>query len=146
MATAVSLTEIRAHLSRRAPAIAFSAAVGVLASARLAAPPPRTLDGLAELLGRSISGEVRPGDIAWDRNRGDVAEALLARRLVFLATPNHGTMRDVFRARVRVTPEGQPVDALDVKNLTRTPLGDEAGLEIRDTTVIFATTAFGLVQ
>lgn len=146
MAAAVSASEIRAHVSRRGRVIAFGTALGVLASARLAAPPPRTLEGLATLLGRAVAGDVRPSDIAWEPTRGVVAEALFGRRLLFLATSESSAMHDVFRARVRVTAEGQPVDALDVRNLTRTPLGDEAGLEIRGNKAIFATTAFGKVQ
>jgi hypothetical protein len=146
MAAVLSASEIRAHVSRRARVIALGMTVGAAATVRLAAPPPRTLDGLATLLGRAVSGDVRPSDIVWEPTRGVVAEALFGRRLLFLATSDHGAMHDVFRARVRLTAEGQPIDATDVRNLTRTPLGDEAGLEIRGDTAIFATTAYGQVQ
>jgi hypothetical protein len=77
-------------------------------------------------------------------------DALLGRRVLFLAAPNGQApgqgARDLYRARVRVSPEGQPIDVRGLSNLTETPLGDEAGLEVRGRSAAFATTAFGRVQ
>src|ERR1044071_835006 len=100
MSVVVSASEIRAHLSRRSRVIGLATALGVLASARTAAPPPRTLDGLAALLGNAVSGSVRSSDIAWEPPRGVVTEAVFGRRVLFLATNEGGASHDLFRASV----------------------------------------------
>jgi hypothetical protein len=98
------------------------------------------------MLGRRAQGRVDSKDVAWEPGRGLVTESLCGRRVLFLAAHGPSGERDLYRALVRVTPEGQPVEAVEVTNLTETPLGDDAGLEVRGHSAAFATTAFGRVQ
>src|SRR5262249_7249336 len=57
-----------------------------------------------------------------------------------------GAPRDVYRARVRLTPEGRPLDVADVHDLTQTPLGDDHALVIDGARAAFATFAYGQEQ
>jgi hypothetical protein len=98
------------------------------------------------MLSRAAHGAVDPKDIAWEPGRGLLTESLLGRRVLFLAAHGPSGERDLYRVLVRVTPEGQPIEAAGVTNLTETPLGDDAGLEVRGQAAAFATTAFGRVQ
>ena len=98
------------------------------------------------MLGAAAHGLVRPEDVVWEPSRGPFLEMLFGRRILFLArTGEHGE-RDVCRARVRLTTEGQPIEALGLRNITETPLGDDSGIESNGNTVVFATSAFGRVQ
>lgn len=137
---------IGAYLRSRRRAAGLATAIAAVASLARPAPPPRSLEGLASLLGRAANGVVDPGEVKWEPSRGPLGDALLGRRVLFLAAPRKGAERDVFRARVRVSVEGQPIDVGDLRNVTETPLGDDAALEIRGSTAAFATTAYQRVQ
>jgi hypothetical protein len=136
----------RAHFQRQRRILLLTGSLAAIARALGPSPPPRTVEGLALSLGRAVGGTVLPSDIAWEPARGIVSEALFGRRLLFLAAPRPGAPRDLYRARVRVTAEGKPIDVRGVHDLTETPLGDESGLDLRGRTAAFATTAFGGVQ
>jgi hypothetical protein len=70
----------------------------------------------------------------------------VGRRAVFLAvTPGEDT-RDVWRAHVRLSPEGSVLEIGDARDLTNTPLGDDHELVIHGTHVAFATRAYGREQ
>jgi hypothetical protein len=134
------------HLRHRVRAVGLTALVAAGVALARPAPPPRTLEGLALLLSGSAHGAVGVADVVWEPGRGVPAEALLGRRVLFLAATGPGGARDLFRAQVRLSAEGQPIEATGLRNITETPLGDDAGLEVRGSTAVFATTAFGRVQ
>src|SRR5262252_4616510 len=125
------MTAMGAYLGSRIRALGLVTGVALAASFARPAPPPRTLEGLAELLGTAAKGTVRPGEVKWEPTRGVLADALFGRRVLFLCAPSPGRERDVYRARVRLSLEGQPIEAVELRNITATPLGDDAGLEIR---------------
>jgi hypothetical protein len=135
-----------AHLRARVRAASAAAALGLLVAFSRPSPPARTLAALADMLGRSVHGVVRPSDVSWEPGSGFLSEALLGRRVLFLAAAGPDAARDVYRARVRVSAEGQPIDVAALHDLTETPLADESGLDLRGNTAVFATTAFGRVQ
>jgi hypothetical protein len=122
------------------------------------APPPRTLEGLAAMLGHSIGGTVLPTDIAWEPSPGILAELFWGRHVLFLGRAeglengraasgaSAESARDLYRARVRVTLEGRPVTIEGVNNLTGTPLGDEQKLVIRGDKAAFATSSYGKIE
>jgi hypothetical protein len=140
------MTAMGAFIRSRLRAAGLLAAIGAGAALARSVPPARTLDGLASLLGHAVHGVVAPEGVKWEPSRGALADALLGRRVLFLAAPSAGKERDVYRARVRVSLEGQPVDVAGVRNITETPLGDDAALEVRGSTAAFATTAYERVQ
>jgi hypothetical protein len=109
------------------------------------APPPRTIEGLAALLGQATSGAVLPVDVAWEPSPGVVIEFFWGRRVLFLSSVG-GAPRDLYRARVRVTLEGRPVSIAGVHNLTATPVGDEQKLTIREGRAAFATASSGAIE
>jgi hypothetical protein len=75
-----------------------------------------------------------------------LSDFVVGRRAVFLAyTPGEDT-RDVWRARVRLSPEGSVLDVGDARDLTNTPLGDDHELVIHGTHAAFATRAYGQEQ
>jgi hypothetical protein len=140
------MTAMGVYLGSRIRALGLFTVVATAVSFARPAPPPRTLEGLADLLAGAAKGAVVPGEVQWEPSRGVLADALLGRRVLFLCAPSTGRERDVYRARVRLSLEGQPIEVTGLRNITETPLGDDAGLEIRGTMAAFATTAYERVQ
>ena len=132
----------------RQRAVLLTLALGVALVVRCSSdrPPERTLEGLAQLLGDATSTVVDPADVRWEPSPGFLTETFWGRRVVFLGAKKHGAPRDVYRAWVRVTLDGKPIAVRRTRNLTDTPLGDDAGLEVRGSTAAFATVAFGSIQ
>ena len=109
--------------------------------------PGRDLDALAESLGSAAEdAHVAPEDLRWEPSRGALGDLLFGRRLLFLARGKQDETHDVWRARVRVTPDGSVIDVADVRDLTNTPLGDDHALVLRGTRAAFATRAYGQEQ
>jgi hypothetical protein len=75
-----------------------------------------------------------------------MSDAAYGRWVLFVARGAGDDARDVWRARVRVSPEGAAVEVLDPHDLTNTPLGDEHALVVRGTHAAFATRAYGQEQ
>ncbi|HYQ17923.1 MAG TPA: hypothetical protein VEQ58_19255 [Polyangiaceae bacterium] len=102
--------------------------------------------GLSEALGRATGGVVDDHDIAWEDSPGFWTETFVGRHLLFLSRQGAAAPRDLYRARARVTRGGQVIEVRDVRNLTDTPQGDDAGLEARGERASFATLAYGKIQ
>ena len=98
------------------------------------------------MLAGAIDGAVKPEEMIWEQSPGVLEELLLGRRVLFLGASHSGAARDLYRARVRVTPDGQPLSVSTVRNVTDTPVGDDAALEARGEHATFATLAFGRIQ
>ena len=130
-------------------ALAF-AALSALVAARRGSAPGRELDALATALGRAASGggavTVEGADIRWEPSSGVVEDAVLGRRVLFLAKAAGEETRDVWRARVRVSPEGDVLEILGAHDLTNTPLGDDHALVVAGTRAAYATRAYGQEQ
>lgn len=74
--------------------------------------------------------------------------ALVGAHVLFTASDRAGAPRDVWRAQVRVTPEGRLLTMRGPVNLTQSAIGDDGPLvtESGGTRVAFVTRAFGQVQ
>jgi len=131
---------------RRWLLIGFVALVAAASRVGAPKPPERSVEGLAELLGGAIGGVVKPDEMIWEQSPGAFEELLLGRRVLFLGATKAGGARDVYRARVRVTFDGQPLSVSAVRNVTDTPVGDDAALEAHGDRATFATLAFGRIQ
>jgi hypothetical protein len=127
--------------------VLVGAALGALASGRESVVPGRDLHSLAQALGHAAGGAlVDERDIRWEPSRGAVGDLLLGRRALYLARPAPDEPRDVWRSRVRVTPDGAAIQVVDALDLTNTPLGDDHELVVRGTRAGFATRAYGQEQ
>jgi hypothetical protein len=137
------------RLKARLPLVAAFAVAAVAGRACAPAPPARTIEGVALMLGASVHGSVRPGDFVWERPEGVLWEGVFGRNVLFLASETPGGPRDVYRARVRVSLEGHPIDVRAVHNLTATPLGDDLALTADGPYAAhhaaFASTAYGRI-
>jgi hypothetical protein len=129
------------------------AAVGGVAALAAAAgaighpAPGRDLEGLAAALARAAGGgRVAPATIRWEPTEGTLGDATLGRWALFVATSPGDDAGDVWRARVRVTPDGSVVEVADAYDLTSTPLGDDHQLVVNGTHAAFATRAYGQEQ
>jgi hypothetical protein len=124
------------------------AAVLVALAVRIKSPAPRerTVDGLAAMLGEAVGGVVQTNELVWESSQSFVSELLFGRHILFLASELPGGPRDVYRARVRLTLDGSPLDVTQVRNLTETPRGDDVALELNGSRAVFATLAFGRIQ
>jgi hypothetical protein len=137
---------LRSFFNQRVRLIAVAAGLGLGLRCASAAPPPQTLEGLAGMLGAASLTVVDPKDISWEPSPGLLSETFFGRRVLFLGRKKPGEPRDVYRARVRVTLDGKPIGVTQIRNITDTPLGDDAGLDVRGQSAVFATVAFGQIQ
>ncbi len=107
---------------------------------------PRDIDGVAANLGRVTNSTVLASELRWEEPESVVSDWLWGRRVIFRGVdskdPNLG---DIYRARVRLAPNGVPLGIIDAFNLTSTPLGDDFGLVTSGHRVAFATRALGQV-
>ncbi|MGH7284822.1 MAG: phosphodiester glycosidase family protein [Polyangiaceae bacterium] len=120
------------------------AALGVQAT--YGAAPPNDIDGLAASLGDAIGGVVAAKDVRWEPSEGLVADYTEGRWALFLGAASAGAPRDVYRARVRLAPDGHPLTIGAVYNLTTTPLGDDHALTVDGDRAAFATYSYGQEQ
>jgi hypothetical protein len=133
-------------LSRGPVAVSF---VGLAAAAGMTRTeaPARDVGVLAAALGRAAGGaRVSPDDVRWGPTGGMLADAVFGRWALFLARAPGEDTRDVWRARVRVSPDGSAVDVGDAYDLTSTPIGDDHELVVKDDHAAFATRAYGQEQ
>ena len=108
--------------------------------------PRKDIVDLAGALSEATAGVVEPRDVRWEPSSGVVSDFVSGRWAIFLASDTKGGPRDVWRARVRLTPEGRPIGVADAHDLTGTPLGDDHALVVDGHRAAFATYAFGQEQ
>lgn len=124
--------------------------LAVLRFASTPRPPERDVDAIAAMLGQSVEGTVKPDDFVWEGRGGVLNDALLGRRVLFLAAkpsgPNAAPTNDLYRAEVRLTRGGRPIALRRVVNLTNTPRGHEHDLVAQGMHAAFATKVGSLIQ
>ncbi|MEO8874931.1 MAG: hypothetical protein ABI461_05025, partial [Polyangiaceae bacterium] len=145
------LSEPKTLLSRLLPAsasrILVAAGFAALAAQALrGAMPSNDIASVAAYLGDAMGGVVLPKDVHWEPSGGMVADYISGRWALFLGSSVSGAPRDLYRARVRLSPEGHPLQVHDVHDLTSTPLGDDHDLTLDGKRAAFATYAFGQEQ
>lgn len=133
-------------LRARARWMAACALLGLTSAIAAGSPPPMTVEGLVGWLGAETDLSIHPEDLRWAPTSGLVGDLVLGRRLFFLATERGSDKRDLYRVRVRLADGGQPLTLSGLRNLTHTPLGDDAGLELAGEFASWATSAYGKVQ
>ncbi|KYF58442.1 hypothetical protein BE08_28885, partial [Sorangium cellulosum] len=78
-----SLSRWADHLRGRLPIALGVALLGAAARLSMPAPPARTTDAIAGMLGEAIGGTVSPDDFVWEERGGFLSDALLGRRVLF---------------------------------------------------------------
>src|ERR1700678_3573606 len=73
---------------------AFGAAVACLTAAGSSPLPAPTIAGVAGMLGARVRQIVLPADVRWEPSRGEAADLVLGRRVLFLASEAPGGPRD----------------------------------------------------
>ncbi len=122
------------------------AALAAAAALLGAAPPPRHIEGVALALEAAAHGVVKPENIRWEPASTPLNDATRGRWVLFLASDTASAPKDLWRARVTVSPEGAPLEVVEARNLTSTAVGDDTTLVVNGTHAAFATVAFGQVQ
>jgi hypothetical protein len=121
--------------------------LALFTAAGSSAAPRNDIGALAVALGRCADGaSVDARDIRWAPSRGAIDDAVFGRWAVFLARSPGQDTRDVWRARVRVSPEGRAIGVGAAHDLTNTPLGDDHELVVQGTSAAFATRAYDQEQ
>lgn len=138
--------EMMDHWRSRRVWFALMLGIGAITAGFATAPPASSPQGLADWLSSETSQVVLVDDIAWEEQRSFLTETFVGRRLLFLAAPEKGQPRDLYRAYVRMGYDGQPLSLWGVRNLTRTPVGDDVALQVRGEQAVFATVAYGKIQ
>ncbi len=98
------------------------------------------------MLSEATGAVVEPNDIRWEPSRGVLGDFLTGRNVLFLGSASPGAPRDVYRARVRLAPEGRPLGLVGTYNLTSTPLGDDHALVVSGDRAAYATWSYGKEQ
>jgi hypothetical protein len=131
------------HLRSRRLLLLGVAIVAIVLRLAAPSPPTRSVDAVASMLGAAVGGQVRAEDFIWEERGGLLHDALIGRRVLFLAAlpagPGGVSTHDLFRAEVRLTRSGRPVAIRRVVNLTETPRGDEQELVAQGRFVAYAT-------
>jgi hypothetical protein len=135
----------RTYFRRRWRALAAAVVLGAGLASLSPRPPERNLDALRTWLGERAHGTVAAADLVWEPQGSALAELVCGRGLWFLAAAEPGAPRDVYRAWVRLAPNGQPLSVRRVLALTHTPEADESGLSLAGERIAFATIARGSV-
>lgn len=143
--SALDLAALKTGLRQRVVLVGLLAAMGATLSA-IQGTTPRDVQALAIELGRTSGTVVRAEDIRWEPSSGALGDLVAGRFALFLASAAPGGPRDVYRARVRLSPEGRPLAIGAVSNLTATPIGDDHALVVSGTRAAYATWAFGQEQ
>ncbi|HEY1954181.1 MAG TPA: hypothetical protein VGH28_01175 [Polyangiaceae bacterium] len=126
--------------------LAFVGACGLFAAALRGSPPDNDPSSLARAIGTATGGTVQPRDVRWEPSGGVLSDLVFGRFALALSSETPGGPRDVWRVRVRLTPEGHPLAVTGAHDLTQTPLGDDHALVVRGTRAAFATFAYGQEQ
>ena len=94
----------------KARAVLVAAIAGGAAAVSLSEGGTATdVNELAVELGKASGAVVKPEDIRWERSGGVVGDLVLGRFALFLGSATANGPRDVYRARVRLSPEGRPL-------------------------------------
>jgi hypothetical protein len=101
---------------------------------------------LALLLSEATQSVVELSDLRWEPSRGVVGDLVSGRFVLFLGSASPGAPRDVYRARVRLSPEGRVLGVVATYNLTSTPLGDDHALVVSGGRAAYATWSYGKEQ
>lgn len=144
-ASVSSLAAFKAVFSRRAGLVAV-VALGAAAASMSEGGSATDVKELAVELGRASGAVVRPEDIRWESTNGVLGDLTIGRFVLFLGSAAPSGPRDVYRARVRLSPEGRPLSVGAVSNLTSTPIGDDHALVVSGDRAAYATWAFGQEQ
>lgn len=141
---------LAAHFRVRSALLAFGCALALGHRCVSVRPPGPEISQVAHFLATAVAeGETRyvdPTSIQWESSRGSIVDVLLGRRVLFLASNGAEEPRDLYRAQVRVGPDGALLEVGDWRNLTQTPLGDEMNLAVHQQTAVFTSRAFGELQ
>jgi hypothetical protein len=122
----------------RGQVLGLAGCIAALFRAGLPELPAPSVEGLSGMLGSASGVDVRQGEFVWEPRGGAVAELVLGRPILYLGAKRDAP-KDLYRARVRLTPLGQPVAVRAIENLTRTPDADEALLIGQGARAAFAT-------
>jgi hypothetical protein len=125
--------------------VAFGAMCAIFAGVAKAVPDNDPAS-LARAIGQVTGGVVQPQDIRWEPSGGAIDDLVFGRFALVLSSATAGGPRDLYRVRVRVTPEGHPLAVTEAHDLTQTPLGDDHALVVRGSHAAFATFAYGQEQ
>ena len=139
------LRALRGGLARRAGLVASVFVLGSVIGI-MGGESASDAKELAASLGRASGTVVQPEDIKWEPSRGALLDLVSGRFVLFLGSEAEGAPRDLYRASVRVSPEGRVVAIGTPHDLTQTPLGDDHALVVRGSHAAFATFAYGQEQ
>ena len=104
-------------------AAAVAAAMGLRSQGRVEF---NTAAGIAQALGRYQRCTARPQDFVWERSQGLVHDLFVGRAVLFLC--GEAGKRDLYRGRIRLSPEGRALHVVASHRLTQTPDTDETDL------------------
>jgi hypothetical protein len=133
------------ELKKRVPLLAVTAVLGVAAAA-IGGRAPSDARELTAALEEAADAVVDPADLRWEPSGGALDDLVVGRFVLFLGSATAGGPRDVYRARVRLSPEGRPLGVAAAYNLTSTPLGDDHALVVSGDHAAYATWAYGKEQ
>ncbi len=142
----VAEISLQTYVALHARVALLGAGAAVAVALARGGAPGNSIQSLADAMGEATSGHVAPQDVRWEPSGGELSDYVLGRWALVLSSATPGGPRDVWRVRVRVSPEGHPVALGGAHDLTDTPLGDDHALVVRGDRAAFATYAYGQEQ
>jgi len=127
------------------PLLLVAIGVAVLGQLFQPAVPPKSVDGVAQLLANAVGGTVHSDEFVWEPSSGPWTDFFFGRAVIFLAAPFAGGPRDLYRGWVRVSREGRAIAVRATRNLTATASSDEGQLVSSRQVVAFTATDKGAV-
>jgi hypothetical protein len=119
---------VRDWLLARAPLFAAVGAFVIGQTCVAERLPGRDFQRFVAFLGADDGVLVEAESLRWEPSDGWLVDLTFGRRLLFLGRESDAESNDVFRGRVRLSRDGQPLAVSALENLTQTPQGDERGL------------------
>ncbi|MCH2108911.1 MAG: hypothetical protein MK135_06250 [Polyangiaceae bacterium] len=144
---ALSPQSLRRYFKPRLPLLIFASGLGFFCAQTCHGPQQPGLPGITDALTQAIDSPQSEGDapnieisdLAWEPSPGIWLQLLWGRQLLFLASTKPGAPRDLYRVRLRISPDGQIFSIGTPYNLTRTQLADESKLQVQGTLAAFVS-------
>jgi hypothetical protein len=129
------------YLRSRIRLTVASALLGLTVTLCAGKPPGPGVVGLAEALGEATSTQV--SELSWEPQGAAAWELLLGRGVLFIGKKPGEPYPEVYRALVRLSPEGRVLGVHRVRNLSQTDLGRESGLRAHGQHAVFVSESEG---
>jgi len=125
------------YLRNRVRLVLAAAALGALVTLCGTKAAGPGVPGLLDALGGASTAVV--SEFAWEPSSGSIADLLFGRGVLFVGQRAGEKYSELYRAFVRLSPEGRVLGVLRLRNLSQTDLASESGLRAHARHALFVS-------